>query len=378
MTHDPHPRRRQLRQLRLHDRRLPRAARRRVHRRAQRRRRRRPTPRRLRRRARLARARHAGGGRRLDGDDPRPAPSARSRCSASASATRRSASSRARRVGRAPELLHGKTSLVHHDGAGVLAGLPEPFTATRYHSLTIDPTTLPDELVADRAHRVGHRHGRAAPRACRCTACSSTPSRCSPRAGTGCSPTGSRFAATAGRRRALGRALSPLVHDAAGVARRSPRLTAPAHLPWARGRAPALGQGASVGVRSGSRLARSGSVGDGGDGRCVTSGSGCVAMVDLDRRADVDDVAPPGSCAMTVPSGAGRSAGTSCSAARPASARAIGGLVLGHGRRRWAPSTLPVATLRLTFVPAWPPTACRAGRLEMTCPCLGVVGRRPR
>ncbi|MEO7752283.1 MAG: aminodeoxychorismate/anthranilate synthase component II [Terracoccus sp.] len=51
-------------------------------------------------------------------------------------------------VGRAPELVHGKTSLVQHDGTGVLAGLPTPFTATRYHSLTIDPATLPDELVA--------------------------------------------------------------------------------------------------------------------------------------------------------------------------------------------------------------------------------------
>jgi para-aminobenzoate synthetase component 2 len=51
-------------------------------------------------------------------------------------------------VGRAPELLHGKTSLVHHDGTGVLQGLPSPFTATRYHSLTIDPATLPAELVA--------------------------------------------------------------------------------------------------------------------------------------------------------------------------------------------------------------------------------------
>ncbi|MBB2987288.1 aminodeoxychorismate/anthranilate synthase component II [Terracoccus luteus] len=51
-------------------------------------------------------------------------------------------------VDRAPELLHGKTSLVHHDGTGVLAGLPSPFTATRYHSLTIDPSTLPPELVA--------------------------------------------------------------------------------------------------------------------------------------------------------------------------------------------------------------------------------------
>ncbi len=49
-------------------------------------------------------------------------------------------------VGRAPELLHGKTSLVEHDGAGVLAGLPAPFTATRYHSLTIEPGTVPPEL----------------------------------------------------------------------------------------------------------------------------------------------------------------------------------------------------------------------------------------
>ena len=50
-------------------------------------------------------------------------------------------------VGRAPELLHGKTSLVHHEGEGVLAGLPSPFTATRYHSLAIDPPTLGEELV---------------------------------------------------------------------------------------------------------------------------------------------------------------------------------------------------------------------------------------
>ncbi|KQX61837.1 aminodeoxychorismate/anthranilate synthase component II [Angustibacter sp. Root456] len=49
-------------------------------------------------------------------------------------------------VGRAPELLHGKTSLVHHQGAGVLAGLSDPFTATRYHSLAIEPDTVPSEL----------------------------------------------------------------------------------------------------------------------------------------------------------------------------------------------------------------------------------------
>jgi len=50
-------------------------------------------------------------------------------------------------VNRAPELLHGKTSMVHHDGAGVLNGLPSPFTATRYHSLTIDPLTITGDLI---------------------------------------------------------------------------------------------------------------------------------------------------------------------------------------------------------------------------------------
>ena len=51
-------------------------------------------------------------------------------------------------VSRAPELLHGKTSMVRHDGSGVLEGLPSPFTATRYHSLTIDPATVSGDLIA--------------------------------------------------------------------------------------------------------------------------------------------------------------------------------------------------------------------------------------
>lgn len=50
-------------------------------------------------------------------------------------------------VARAPELLHGKTSEVHHNGDAVLAGLPEPFIATRYHSLTVLPETIPDDLL---------------------------------------------------------------------------------------------------------------------------------------------------------------------------------------------------------------------------------------
>ena len=50
-------------------------------------------------------------------------------------------------VSRAPELLHGKTSEVHHDGKGVFEGLPDPFTATRYHSLAVEPDTVPQSLV---------------------------------------------------------------------------------------------------------------------------------------------------------------------------------------------------------------------------------------
>ncbi|MGW0053062.1 aminodeoxychorismate/anthranilate synthase component II [Nocardia nova] len=49
-------------------------------------------------------------------------------------------------VTRAPELLHGKTSSVFHIGSGVLAGLPDPFTATRYHSLTVLEDTLPGDI----------------------------------------------------------------------------------------------------------------------------------------------------------------------------------------------------------------------------------------
>ncbi|WP_188037302.1 aminodeoxychorismate/anthranilate synthase component II [Actinotalea sp. JY-7885] len=50
-------------------------------------------------------------------------------------------------VTHAPELMHGKTSAVQHDGAGVLAGLDVPFTATRYHSLAVVDGTVPDDLV---------------------------------------------------------------------------------------------------------------------------------------------------------------------------------------------------------------------------------------
>jgi anthranilate synthase/aminodeoxychorismate synthase-like glutamine amidotransferase len=50
------------------------------------------------------------------------------------------------RVVSAPTLMHGKTSQIHHDGRGVFAGLPDPFVATRYHSLVIEPASVPDLL----------------------------------------------------------------------------------------------------------------------------------------------------------------------------------------------------------------------------------------
>lgn len=63
---------------------------------------------------------------------------------------------------RAPELLHGKTSLVHHHGTGVFSGLESPVQATRYHSLVVEAETLPDclEVTAstDDGMIMGMRH----------------------------------------------------------------------------------------------------------------------------------------------------------------------------------------------------------------------------
>ncbi len=50
------------------------------------------------------------------------------------------------RVVRAPSLMHGKTSLIRHDGKTIFAGLPDPFEATRYHSLVVDPGSVPADL----------------------------------------------------------------------------------------------------------------------------------------------------------------------------------------------------------------------------------------
>ena len=69
-------------------------------------------------------------------------------------------------VVRAPAIVHGKTSEIHHRGQGVLAGLPEPFEATRYHSLVVDRATLPPdlEITAETSDGVimGLRHRRFA------------------------------------------------------------------------------------------------------------------------------------------------------------------------------------------------------------------------
>ena len=53
------------------------------------------------------------------------------------------------RIARAPAIMHGKVSAIAHDGSGVFAGLPSPFSATRYHSLTVAPESLPACLIAN-------------------------------------------------------------------------------------------------------------------------------------------------------------------------------------------------------------------------------------
>ena len=61
-------------------------------------------------------------------------------------------------VSRAPELLHGKTSQVHHNKTGVFADLPSPFTATRYHSLAVEKDSVPDVLEDRKSTRLNSSH----------------------------------------------------------------------------------------------------------------------------------------------------------------------------------------------------------------------------
>ncbi len=69
-------------------------------------------------------------------------------------------------VVRADRLMHGKTSMIHHDGKGVFAGLDNPFEATRYHSLIVEEGSLPDDLIktawTDEGELMGVRHTRYA------------------------------------------------------------------------------------------------------------------------------------------------------------------------------------------------------------------------
>jgi anthranilate synthase/aminodeoxychorismate synthase-like glutamine amidotransferase len=63
---------------------------------------------------------------------------------------------------RAKRLLHGKTSMIHHDAKGIYSGIPDPFEATRYHSLIVDEKSLPDEFEisawTDEGEIMGIRH----------------------------------------------------------------------------------------------------------------------------------------------------------------------------------------------------------------------------
>lgn len=59
----------------------------------------------------------------------------------------------------ADRLMHGKTSAIEHGGLGVFHGLPQPFTATRYHSLVIDPPTVPDCMVVTARTKEGEIMG---------------------------------------------------------------------------------------------------------------------------------------------------------------------------------------------------------------------------
>ena len=193
---DARPGRRQLRQLRLQPRPVPGPARRRGRRAAQRRRRRRPSSTGSRSTAccsRPGRARRRTPARRW-----RSCRRARERelplfgvCLGHQAI----GAAFGAPIVRAPELLHGKTSAVEHDGTGVLAGLPSPFTATRYHSLAVEEAALPAEILVTGRTRVGRGDGAAARDAADRRRAVPPRVGADRRAGTGWSPTGCAGAA---------------------------------------------------------------------------------------------------------------------------------------------------------------------------------------
>jgi anthranilate synthase component 2 len=95
-----------------------------------------------------------------------------------------------RAVVRAPTLMHGKTSPIHHDGRTVFAGLPDPFIATRYHSLIVDRDSVPEclEVSAWTADGIvmGLRHRGLPWRACSSIPRASSPPRARTCCGTSC------------------------------------------------------------------------------------------------------------------------------------------------------------------------------------------------
>ena len=125
-------------------------------------------------------------------------------------------------VVRAGEIVHGKLGTIRHRGAGVFAGLPSPFQATRYHSLIVERASLPDVARGHRRARRRHDHGARSTATCRSTACSSTPSPSPPSTATRCCATSSTSPACRHERPAaplIGRAAEgPLTREQAEAA----------------------------------------------------------------------------------------------------------------------------------------------------------------